>query len=248
MTHSTRLLCLLAFGFSSALLADNLRVLEITGDSLKLQGNVEFLTAKDSTEVLKTVPTANKTFDWVDIPEGATAARIKVGEISTQPFDLTISGTTLAVLGLPAITQDDKGAPKAVLTNEVKTDRSQTPAGTTGWVFFGSLQPVGTGASGVRTWASLYLVLPPKRALNADMAENADTLEAVKAVAEGSRLRVDFPLILRQANEQGDIVRDETHDKTVRAGQYVKIKSFKAPDDKGHVYAEVEVLPASSPQ
>lgn len=246
MTSLTRLLCLFAFGLSSAAQADTLRILEITGDSLKLQGNVEFLATKDSAEILKTLPIANKNFDWVDIPDGATAARIKVGEISTLPFDLTGSGTTLAVLGLPAITQDDKGAAKAVLANEVKTDRTQTPAGSSGWVFFGSLTPVGPGTPAVRTWASLYLVLPPKRALNADMAQNADTLEAVQAVADGKRLRVDFPLILRQANAQGEIIRDDSHDKAIRAGQYLKIKSFKAPDDKGHVYAEVEVLPGSS--
>jgi hypothetical protein len=213
--------------------AKDFRVLEVTSDTLKVPATVEFLATKTSGVALKAQPTANKSFDWVDIPEGATAARIKVGELATRTFDLATSGTNLVVLGQPTVDQDANGAPKAVLASTV-TERPVAPDGSAGWIFFGNLKTGGAGDAG---WNSLYLVLPSKKALNADVG---DTLSAVKSLAMGRPLRVDFPLILREMDAQNNLVRT-ANDKTIRAGQYVRILEIKEPDAKGDVYARVEV-------
>lgn len=227
-------------GSSSLIQAKDLRILEITGEARQLLASVEFLADKAGDTVLKTQATGGRSFDWLDIPEEARAVRIRVGELATVPVDLAPSGTTLVELGQPALIQDDKGLPLAVLSSQVKTDRVLAPEGADGWVFFGSLKPDGGGNSNPETWtwSSLYLVLPPKAPLD---PENADTLAAVKSNAEGKRLRVDFPLILRKADATGAILRSKD-DKTIRAGQYVHVKTLKKPDEKGNVYAEVEVV------
>ena len=231
-----------SFVFAGWVHAKDLRVLEITSDSPKLQASVEFLADKSSDLAIKRQVTANKSFDWFDVPEEATAARIKVDELATKAFDLAASGTTLVILGQPMITQDEKNAPLAALDCTVKTDRALAPDNSAGWVFFGNLKAAEGETKSA--WTSLYLVFPSKAGLNADNTTQADNLEFVKSPADGKRLRVDFPLILRSADASGAITRAGT-DKTIRAGQYVLVKKIRDPDEKGDVYAEVEVLPAS---
>lgn len=237
MTLSLRLLfaLLVLSGMSHA---KDPRVLEITSDVLRAPGSVEFLADKSSAVAVQVQQTANKSFDWVDIPEEAKAARVKVGELATEAFPLADSGTTLLIIGQPTLIQDANGVPKATLGATVKTDRVPAPVDSTGWVFFGSVKLAAGTVPATAPWSALYLVQPPKTVLNVN---REDTFAAVKAVAVGSRLRVDFPLIIRKFDAAGNI--DRSGDTlTIRAGQYVEIKSLKDPDPKGAVYAEVKVV------
>jgi hypothetical protein len=231
----------LILGAVGSVQAKDLRVLEVTDDSRKLRATVEFLETKTSDMILKAQSTGNKSFDWLDIPDGAKAARIKVGELATLPFDLAESGTTLVELGSPAIAQNAKGVSQAILAATVRTDRSSAKEGSQGWVFLGRLNMQKSGGAGVQdslTWSSLYLVLPPKLPLDAN---NLGTKKLVENLAKGKRLRADFPLILRKIDAQGKIERSKD-DQVIRAGQYVLVSGFREPDEQGNVYAEVTVL------
>jgi hypothetical protein len=234
---TTRLLSLL-LAVTATLHAKDLRVLEITSDAIRIPGTVEFLGDAEGTVIVETQTTANKSFDWLDIPEGAKAARMKVGDVSTETFALADTGTTLFILGQPTVAQDAKGAPKAVLAGTVKTDRAQAAAGLTGWVYFGTVKAAAPAAVASAPWHTLFVVQPPKTNL---LANHAPTFEMVKAQVVGNRVRADFPLILRQRAADGTIDR-KGESLTIRAGQYLEVKSLNDPNDNGAVYGEVTVV------
>ncbi len=242
MNHLIRssFLILVLAGFAHA---KDPRVLEITGDDRKLMATVEFLADKTSELSLKTQATANQSFDWLDIPDDAKAARLKVGELATLPFDLAAFGTTLVEVGAPTVAQNDKGLSVAILATTVKTDLPlKAPVDATGWVFFGRLnvpKPGVTLAPDALTWSSLYLVQPPKVSLDAN---NLGTKLLVETAAKGNLLRADFPLILRKFD--GQKIQRSKDDPIIRAGQYVIVSNFQEPDEKGNVYAEVKVVAA----
>ena len=224
--------------------ANDPRVLEITGDARNRTATVEFLADKTGELRLKTYTTANKSFVWLDIPEEAKAARVKVGELATVPFELGDSGTTLVEVGTPTVATSEKGLSVAVLGTTVTMDRAPAKVDLTGWVYFGCLDPATPGASSAEAWIwkSLYLVLPPNVPLDLG---NAGTKSVVEGMAKGNLLRADFPLILRQVGTDGSITRSK-EDPVIRAGQYVLVSTFKEPDEKGNVYAEVKVMAAPS--
>ncbi|OYW73768.1 MAG: hypothetical protein B7Z37_20260 [Verrucomicrobia bacterium 12-59-8] len=230
---------------AGVVLAADPRVLEITTDDRKLMATVEFLADKTSELSLQTQTTANQSFDWLDVPDAAKAARIKVGELATLPFDLADAGTTLVELGALTVGQNDKGLSVAVLASKVKADLPpRAPTDATGWVYFGRVtMPKGGVAAGepmdALPWSSLYLVSPPKVAL---YLGNAGTKASVETAAKGILLRADFPLFLRQFKE-GKVDRAK-EDPIIRAGQYVIVSSFTEPDERGNVYAEVKVVDA----
>ena len=234
----------LASCLAGVLQANDPRVLEITGDARNRTATVEFLADKTGELSLKTYTTVNKSFVWFDIPEEAKAARIKVGELATLPFELGSSGTTLVEVGTPTVATTQKGLSVAVLGTTVTTDRAPAKVDLTGWVYFGCLDSAAPSASSAEawTWKSLYVVRPPNVPLDLG---NAGTKSVVESLAKGNLLRADFPLILRQAGADGSIARSK-EDPGIRAGQYVLVSNFKEPDAKGNVYAEVKVIAAPS--
>ncbi|WP_395745328.1 hypothetical protein [Prosthecobacter sp.] len=235
----------LILGLAGFACANDIRVLEITSDAHSLNATVDFLSDESGNMIVKTQATGSQSFDWLDIPDEAKAARIKVGELATLPFKLEAVGTTLVELGAPTVAQNEKGLSVAVLSRTVKGD---IPKGArpddTGWVYFGRISMPPAGAAGLsldgQRWDSLYLVLPPKALL---YAGNAGTKAAVEGNALGKLLRADFPLILRKLDAQGKLARSKD-DPIIRAGQYVILNRFKDPDERGNVYAEVKVAPA----
>jgi len=222
--------------------ASGQRVLEVSGDSRKLLASVEFLESRESKLSIQIGQILGERFDWFDIPAKAKAARIKIGELASAPFDLHPSDHTFIEVGLPKIDQTAQRLPRAVLEIKVVSSRTPVRDGATGWIYFGQLHQAATdqaAGAGKLGWRSLYLVKTPKGSLDRNNDGQQETVQQLARRAPS--LRVDYPLRLRLLDANGQIVRGE-NDTTLRAGQYVKVTNFRDPEENGDVYAEVRVI------